>query len=63
MSLQEAQLPARAGINRHQLGDGLAVAGQHDALTGRNPGQQGREMRLGLLNVDAAWIDWLVWFV
>ncbi len=42
-TLQEAELPAGAGIKRHELGDRLAMAGQH-----------GRQVGLGLLNVDAA---------
>lgn len=58
---QKAELPARAGIKGHQLGDGLAVAGQHDALAGLDPGQQRRELGFGLLNVDAALIHILVW--
>ena len=54
-SFQEAKLAAGAGIERHQLGDGLAMAGQHDALTGGDPGQKGRQVSLRLLNIDAAW--------
>ena len=53
-ALQEAELATWAGIERNQLGTGLAMAGQHDAFTGRDPGQQGREVRLCLLDVDAA---------
>jgi hypothetical protein len=52
-SLQEAELPARAGIQGHQLGDGFAMARQHDALAGGDPGQQGRKMGLRFLNIDA----------
>jgi hypothetical protein len=31
----------------------LAMARQHDALAGGDPGQQGRQMGLRLLNIDA----------
>jgi len=54
VALQEPQLAAWAGIERHKLGIGFAMAGQHDAMTGRDPGQQGREVRLRLLDIDAA---------
>jgi hypothetical protein len=36
-SLQAAELAARAWIQGHQLGEGLPMTGQHDALTGRAP--------------------------
>ncbi len=53
-ALSRSSRAARAGIGQHQLGYGLAMAYQHDALAGRNTGQQAREVRLGLLDVDPA---------
>lgn len=44
-SLQQAKLAAWAGIERQQLGGGLAMAGPHAAVTRRDPGQQGRTLR------------------
>ena len=39
-SLEEAELRPKAGIERHQLGNGLGMASEHNAVARGDPSQQ-----------------------